>query len=88
MGTIFGLHKGLEVCGKDGTTAYDNLYVAKPKRGLVTRDLIITVTDILEGEVTVRIKKSNIAYEVDGKGKKYADVIRDIRGRDDCLVIE
>lgn len=77
---LFGLHKGLEICARDGVTAYDNLLVKDPvvKWG----NLHIEVNGIKLVQ-----KRNNIAYEVSGSGPDWEAVLEEMQQRPDCLKI-
>lgn len=85
MGTIFHLHEGLEICGRDESNTFDNLYVETPcydENG----DLQVHVSDET-GSVTLTVHKSNIAYRANGGGQKFDEIVEDLKKRHDTLCI-
>jgi len=89
---IFGLIKGLEVCGRDEESkapkegdaekrAFDNLVVVNPVYD-DSGNLLIAVNGI-----NLRVREVNIAYEVDGEGDAWNNVLSDIKNRGDALII-
>ena len=88
---VFNLHKGIEICGKDGDKAFDNLSVKNPVFD-GNGDLIVMVpasTDPEHAELKLRLRvhKNNIAYDIDGDDASLAIIIDDIEAREDCLKI-
>lgn len=89
---IFGLHKGIEICGRDDESnapkegqsekrAFDNIVVDEPVFD-ENANLVIS-----KNGINLRIRPSNIAYEADGSGTDWEGALRDVKSRGDALVL-
>lgn len=82
MRTLLKLNSGIEICGKNEDTEFDNIALEKPKRNIFGHYVVE------KDGVKLEIKWWNVSHKVTGTAQNFENVWNDIIKRDDCLHIK